>query len=73
MELEEENAGKEEPFHHPSSYMRFLAIVRAPFHLPYRQAEGFVRSLAGFIPNLPVPNYTTRRINRLESTSTRPS
>ncbi|MGC8695457.1 MAG: IS5 family transposase [Conexivisphaera sp.] len=69
MELEEENRGKEgEPFHYPSSYMRFLATVRAIFHLPYRQTEGFVRSLARFIPGLPVPDYTTiaRRTDRLE-------
>ncbi|BBE42786.1 transposase [Conexivisphaera calida] len=66
---QEENREKEgEPFHYPGSYIRFLATVRAIFHLPYRRTEGFVRSLARFIQGLPVPDYTTiaRRTNRLE-------
>ena len=49
-ELKKANKGKVgEPYHYPESYIRFLAFVRLLFHQPYRQTEGFVKSLPSFV------------------------
>lgn len=68
-ELNKANDGKVgEPYHYPESYIRFLACMRLLFHMPYRQAEGFVASLSKFVEGLNAPDYSTmdRRMNRLE-------
>ncbi len=68
-ELSKVNDGKVgEPYHYPESYIRFLACMRLLFHMPYRQAEGFVASLSKFVEGLKAPDYSTmdRRMNRLE-------
>lgn len=46
-----------------------LLLVREVYHLPYRQTEGFARSLSKLLRiDLPVPNYTT--LNRRAKTVT---
>ncbi len=68
-ELNKANDGKVgEPYHYPESYIRFLACMRLLFHMPYRQAEGFVASLSKFVDGLKAPDYSTmdRRMNGLE-------
>ena len=68
-ELRKANDGKVgEPYHYPESYIRLLAFIRLLFHLPYRQAEGFVASLSKHVEGLKAPDYSTmdRRVNKLE-------
>lgn len=68
-ELKKANDGKVgEPYHYPKSYIRFLACMRLLFHMPYRQAEGFVSSLSRFVEGLKAPDYSTmdRRMNELD-------
>ena len=68
-ELRRENRGKVGlPYRYPESFIRLMAYTRLLFHLPYRQAEGFVTFLSEHIEGLPVPDYSTiaRRANRLE-------
>jgi IS5 family transposase len=68
-ELSKANDGKVgEPYHYPESYIRFLACMRLLFHMPYRQAEGFVGSLSRFVEGLKTPDYSTidRRVNKLD-------
>jgi len=68
-ELRKANDGKVgEPYHYPESYIRLLACIRLLFHLPYRQAEGFVTFLSKHVEGLKAPDYSTmdRRVNKLE-------
>ena len=68
-ELRKANDGKVgEPYHYPESYIRFLACIRLLFHMPYRQAEGFITSLSKHVEGLKAPDYSTmdRRVNKLE-------
>jgi hypothetical protein len=55
------------PYRYPESFVRLIAYMRTIFHLPYRQAEGFVLFLSEHIRGLSVPDYSTiaRRTNRL--------
>jgi len=67
-ELKRENRGKVGlPYRYPESFVRLIAYMRTIFHLPYRQAEGFVLFLSEHIEGLSVPDYSTiaRRTNRL--------
>ena len=67
-ELKRENRGKVGlPYRYPESFVRLIAYMRTVFHLPYRQAEGFVLFLSEHIEGLSVPDYSTiaRRTNRL--------
>src|SRR5712691_10572015 len=58
-ELKKENEGKVgEPYRYPESYIRLLAFVRLLFHQPYRQTEGFVHFLSGFVEGLQAPDST---------------
>jgi hypothetical protein len=45
-----------------------MACIRLLFHLPYRQAEGFITFLSNHIDDLSVPDYSTmnRRMNKIE-------
>ncbi len=45
-------------FKYPQSFIEFLAIIHA-YLLPYRQLEGFMRSMSGQVEGLKVPDYTT--------------
>src|SRR5712692_2546094 len=59
-ELMRENRGKVGlPYRYPESFIRLMAYMRLLFHLPYRQAEGFVTFLSEHIEGLPVPDYST--------------
>ena len=68
-ELKRENRGKVGlPYRYPESFVRLIAYMRTIFHLPYRQAEGFVLFLSEHIEGLSVPDYSTiaRRTNSLD-------
>ena len=68
-ELKRENRGKVGvPYRYADSFIKLIAYVRLLFHLPYRQAEGFIISLSNHIGDLSVPDYSTmnRRMNKLE-------
>jgi hypothetical protein len=70
-ELKRMNSHKEgAPFRYPEAFMTLLAYLHVLFHLPYRQEEGFVRSLSKYVDGLRVPNYTTiwERTNQLDMT-----
>ena len=68
-ELKNENRGKVGvPYRYADSFIKLMACVRLIFHLPYRQAEGFITFLSSHIDGLSVPDYSTmnRRMNKLE-------
>jgi hypothetical protein len=68
-ELKRENRGKVGvPYSYADSFIKLMACVRLLFHLPYRQAEGFITFLSSHIDGLSVPDYSTmnRRMNKLE-------
>jgi hypothetical protein len=58
------------PFRYPEAFMRLLAYMHVLFHLPYRQEEGFVRSLSKYVEGLETPGYSTiwERTNQLDMT-----
>jgi len=61
-ELEAMNRGKEgRPFTLAHSHIRFLAVVRYLFDMPYRQLEGFARALHRLVPGLPSGDYSGLR------------
>ena len=61
-ELEAMNRGKEgRPFTLTHSHIRFLAVVRYLFDMPYRQLEGFARALHRLVPRLPSGDYSGLR------------
>jgi hypothetical protein len=58
-EIAQMNMGKRgRPFKFPERLMEFLAFLHVAF-LPYRQMEGFLRKLSGYIPKLQAADYTT--------------
>ena len=68
MELKRENRGKVGvPYRYADSFIKLITCVRLLFHLPYRQAEGFIISLSNHVGGLSVPDYSTmnRRMNKL--------
>ena len=68
-ELKKENRGKVGvPYRYADSFIKLMACIRLLFHLPYRQAEGFITFLSSHIDGLSVPDYSTmnRRMNKLE-------
>lgn len=70
-ELRRENRGKVGvPYRYPESFVRLIACMRLLFHLPYRQAEGFITFLSRHIEGLSAPDYSTiaRRTNKLSVT-----
>ena len=53
------NEGKRgRPFRYPKTLILFFGLIRAAFHLPYRQLEGLARSL-NQLTHVPAPDYTT--------------
>ncbi len=54
-ELDEMNRGKEgKRFAYPESLMNASSYARACFGLPFRQAQGTVKSHAKHIPDVPI-------------------
>ena len=61
-ELEAMNRRKEgRPFTLTHRHIRFLAVVRYLFAMPYRQLEGFARALHRLVPRLPSGDYSGLR------------
>jgi hypothetical protein len=56
------------PYRYPETFIQFSGLVYSFLHLPYRQLEGFLRALSGFVPGLRSADYTTlwQRITNLE-------
>jgi hypothetical protein len=56
------------PYRYPETFIQFGGLAYAFLHLPYRQLEGFLRALGGFVPGLKSADYTTlwQRISNLE-------
>lgn len=46
-------------YRYPEAYMRLLAYLHVLFHLPFRQEEGFVRSLSKYVDGLVAPDWST--------------
>jgi hypothetical protein len=68
-ELRKANEGKEGArFRYPEPFMRLLAYLHVLFHLPFRQEEGFVRSISKYVDGIDVPDYSTiwERTNQLD-------
>jgi len=47
------------PYRYPEAFMRLLAYLHVLFHLPFRQEEGFVRSLSKYVEGLRAPDWST--------------
>ncbi len=61
-ELDAMNHGKEgRPYKHTPTYIQFLTAVRYLYQMPYRQLEGFTRSLHRLVPQLPPGDYSGLR------------
>ena len=59
QEVAKMNEGKKgRPFAYPNIMMLLYGMMRASFQLPYRQLEGFARSL-GKLLDMPAPAYST--------------
>lgn len=56
------------PYRYPETFIQFSGLAYSFLHLPYRQLEGFLRALSGFVPGLRSADYTTlwQRITNLE-------
>lgn len=46
-------------FRYPEPFMRLLAYLHVLFHLPFRQEEGFVKSLSKYVEGLEAPDWST--------------
>jgi len=67
-ELEEMNKGKRGPHYKiADTYIHLLAAIRYLYRMPYRQLEGFTRTLHRLVPQLPPADYSgiRKRIQRL--------
>jgi IS5 family transposase len=61
-ELKAVNQGKNgRPFRMTASYIQLLAAVRYLYQMPYRQLEGFTRTLHRLVPALPTGDYSGLR------------
>jgi len=61
-ELDAMNHGKEgRPYKLTPTYIHFLTAVRYLFQMPYRQLEGFTRSLHRLVPQIPPGDYSGLR------------
>ncbi|MDM7913022.1 MAG: IS5 family transposase [Methanotrichaceae archaeon] len=47
------------PYRYPQTFIQFCALIYTFMHLPYRQLEGYLRALSGFVPGLRSADYTT--------------
>jgi len=65
-ELKAANRGKNgRPYQMAASYIQVLAAVRYLYQMPYRQLEGFTRTLHKLVPALPTGDYSGLRIRIL--------
>jgi hypothetical protein len=65
-ELKTANRGKNgRPYQMAASYIQLLAAVRYLYQMPYRQLEGFTRTLHRLVPALPTGDYSGLRIRIL--------
>jgi len=61
------NRGKEgRPYKLTPTYIQFLTAVRHLYGVPYRQLEGFTRSLHRLVPQLPAGDYSGLRKRSLD-------
>jgi hypothetical protein len=61
-ELDAMNHGKEgRPYKITPTYIKFLTAIRYIYQMPYRQLEGFTRSLHRLVPPLPPGDYSGLR------------
>jgi hypothetical protein len=61
-ELDAMNQGKEgRPYKLTPTYIHFLTAVRYLYQMPYRQLEGFTRSLHRLVPQIPSGDYSGLR------------
>jgi hypothetical protein len=61
-ELKAVNRGKNgRPYQMAASYIQVLATVRYLYQMPYRQLEGFTRTLHRLVPSLPTGDYSGLR------------
>jgi IS5 family transposase len=61
-ELEDMNRGRPGPrYTLANSYIRLLAAVRYIYGMPYRQLEGYTRTLHHLVPELPSGDYSSLR------------
>jgi hypothetical protein len=68
-ELKVMNEGKNgRPYIYPNSFIQYCGLIYAFLHLPYRQLQGYLQALSGFVPGLRSANYTTlwERISQLD-------
>jgi hypothetical protein len=68
-ELKKMNTTKNgRPYRYPETFIQFCGLTYAFLHLPYRQLEGFLQALSGFVPGLKSADYSTlwHRIAELE-------
>ena len=62
QELEAMNTGKVgPPYKLTPSYIQLLTTIRYLYRMPYRQLEGFTRSLHNLVPKLPSADYSGLR------------
>lgn len=47
------------PYRYPRTFIQFCSLIYTYMHLPYRQLEGYLRALSGFVPGLKSADYTT--------------
>jgi len=65
-ELKTANQGKNgRPYQMTASYIQLLSAVRYLYQMPYRQLEGFTRTLHKLVPALPTGDYSGLRIRIL--------
>ena len=67
-ELTVMNKGKEgHPYEYPKTFFRWVSLLRSVFRRPYRQLQGFLKSLSRYLPIPFVPDFRTihRRIREL--------
>ena len=65
-ELKAVNRGKNgRPYQMAASYIQLLSAVRYLYQMPYRQLEGFTRTLHKLVPALPTGDYSGLRIRIL--------
>jgi hypothetical protein len=53
------------PYTMSHSYIKLLAAVRYLYQMPYRQLEGFTRTLHGLLPEMPTGDYSGLRLRIL--------